>query len=188
MLPKKSIENIMHITPAISDKMTDAIQLWSDMYEGHSPWLKEPTEISPERIVSLGLPALIASEKARMATLEMKSSITPHSKQQNAVKTSTKSYEQQESGDKTISDETNNSLMVSERATAQNSGTSQRAEFLNKQYTKLKKQLRRQLEYGIAKGGLVIKPYIVQYDKKSTEDRVLRLTDFSLYHLTQMVK
>ena len=173
MLPKKSIENIMHITPAISDKMTDAIQLWSDMYEGHSPWLKEPTEISPERIVSLGLPALIASEKARMATLEMKSSITPHSKQQKAVKTSTKSYEQQESGDKTISDETNNSLMVSERATAQNSGTPQRAEFLNKQYTKLKKQLRRQLEYGIAKGGLVIKPYIVQYDKKSTEDSVL---------------
>ena len=36
-----------------------------------------------------------------------------------------------------------------------------RADFLNNQYSKVKKQLRRQLEYGIAKGGLVIKPYVV---------------------------
>ena len=76
MMPKKSIENVLHITPMISDRMADAIQLWSDMYEGNSPWLREPTYDNPVRIVSLGLPALIASEKARMVTLEMKSEIT----------------------------------------------------------------------------------------------------------------
>ena len=75
MLPKKSIENVIHVTPCVSDRMADAIQLWSDMYEGNSPWLKEPTDADPVRIVSLGLPALIASEKARMVTLEMKSEI-----------------------------------------------------------------------------------------------------------------
>ena len=56
--------------------MADAIQLWSDMYEGTSPWCKERTYEDPTRIVSIGLPALIASEKARMATLEMKTEIS----------------------------------------------------------------------------------------------------------------
>jgi A118 family predicted phage portal protein len=36
-----------------------------------------------------------------------------------------------------------------------------RANFLNEQYKKLKRNLRTQLEYGIAKGSLIIKPYIV---------------------------
>ena len=141
MLPKKNIEEVLHITPVVSDRMADAIQLWSDMYEGHSPWLKEPTFENPERIVSLGLPAFIASEKARMVTLEMKTEITaPESNMED-----------------------DNPKPV---------GSSERAEFLEKQYKKLKKQLRRQLEYGIAKGGLVIKPYIVKRKKpgKSSSD------------------
>ena len=36
-----------------------------------------------------------------------------------------------------------------------------RAEYLETQYKKLKRQLRKQVEYGIAKGGLVIKPYVI---------------------------
>ena len=40
-------------------------------------------------------------------------------------------------------------------------GDPARAEYLESQYKKLKKQLRKQIEYGIAKGGLVIKPYVV---------------------------
>ncbi len=37
---------------------------------------------------------------------------------------------------------------------------SARADWLNEQYKKIKKELRKQLEYGCAKGGLVIKPYV----------------------------
>jgi A118 family predicted phage portal protein len=42
-------------------------------------------------------------------------------------------------------------------------GPTERADFLNGQYKKLCRQTRRQLEYGVAKGGLVIKPYVVMY-------------------------
>lgn len=141
MLPKKNIEEVLHVTPMISDRMADAIQLWSDMYEGNSPWLKTPTYEDPEKIVSLGLPAFIASEKARMVTLEMKSEITaPESEISESP--------------------TELGIPILNNA---------RAEYLEKQYKKLKKQLRRQLEYGIAKGGLVIKPYVVQHKRQPSE-------------------
>lgn len=125
LLGKKELEDVLNTSVAISDKMRDAVSLWSSMYKGDSPWLKEPTYESPERIVSLGLAPFIASEKARMATLEMKSVITDG-------KNSAKDI-----------DDTNT-----------------RAGYLNSQYKKLLKQIRKQLEYGIALGGLVIKPYI----------------------------
>ena len=76
MIGKTDIEQALHISPIISSDMTNAIELWEDMYKGKAPWLHEPTFDNPTRIVSLGLPAFIASEKARMATLEMKSEIT----------------------------------------------------------------------------------------------------------------
>lgn len=144
MLPKKNIEEVLHVTPMVSDRMADAIQLWSDMYEGHSPWLKEPTFGDAERIVSLGLPAFISSEKARMVTLEMKSEIT--------------------GPDETSLEDAEPNKNVREL---------KRAEYLEKQYKKLKKQLRRQLEYGIAKGGLVIKPYVVHHKKTSGDSDAL---------------
>ena len=151
MIPKKNIEEVLHVTPMVSDRMADAIQLWSDMYEGNSPWLKEPTSEDPERVVSLGLPAFIASEKARMVTLEMKSEITAP---------------EPESSDTELNLATAPTPIVN----------SERAEYLEKQYKKLKKQLRRQLEYGIAKGGLVIKPYVVQ--RKVTPSN----TDYTLQY------
>ena len=40
-------------------------------------------------------------------------------------------------------------------------GDTTRADYLESQYKKLKRQLRKQIEYGIAKGGLVIKPYVI---------------------------
>lgn len=183
MLPKKSIENVLHITPCVSDRMADAIQLWSDMYEGNSPWLKEPTYSDPVRIVSLGLPALIASEKARMVTLEMKSEISAPMKQ---VEVSTPGLPQDVGTDVDInavpSNEGSMNVMKDEPVTGGISpstafqqkadyvpaGPTERADFLKKQYKKLQKQIRRQLEYGIAKGGLVIKPYIVKYDEVKT--------------------
>ena len=76
MLPNRTIEQTLHITPIISNKMFESMKLWDDMYKDQAPWLHEPSNADPTRIVSLGLPAMIASEKARMAVLEMKSEIT----------------------------------------------------------------------------------------------------------------
>ena len=192
MLPKKSIENVLHITPCVSDRMADAIQLWSDMYEGHSPWLKEPTYSDPVRIVSLGLPALIASEKARMVTLEMKSEISAPMEQVGVNELGLmKEKDTEVDSNATSPDYGSMNVNASESVTGGISpssafqkkteyvpaGPTERADFLKKEYKKLQKQIRRQLEYGIAKGGLVIKPYIVLYDKESTESNTDSMSD-----------
>lgn len=182
MLPKKTIEDVLHITPCVSDRMADAIQLWSDMYEGNSPWIKEPTPDNPTRIVSLGLPALIASEKARMVTLEMKTEISAPMAEveagQSANTTGNKESVPTSNLDTNSSpamgtDSTDvvpggmNSIPLStayqKKTERVPTGPTERAEFLDSQYRKLCRQIRRQLEYGIAKGGLVIKPYVVMY-------------------------
>ena len=179
MIPKKSIENVLHITPAVSDRMADAIQLWSDMYEGHSPWLREPTLDNPVRIVSLGLPSLIASEKARMVTLEMKSEITAPMQtvdKQTMVDSNLSTQSSPSIGNQSASGtepEPNipvppmgitPSTAFQQKTEEIPMGPTERADFLNKQYQKVLKQIRRQLEYGIAKGGIVIKPYIKIYE------------------------
>lgn len=129
----KSIEQALHLLPIMSDKMEEAIDTWSKMYKNESPWLHEPTTGDPIKIVSLGLASSIASEKARTATIEMKTAITEPNRPV-----------------------TENDTHVDRNATPVN-----RAEYLNKQYQlNLIPNIRRQLEYGIAKGGLVIKPYI----------------------------
>jgi A118 family predicted phage portal protein len=182
MIPKKSIENVLHITPAVSDRMADAIQLWSDMYEGHSPWLREPTYENPVRIVSLGLPSLIASEKARMVTLEMKSEITapmqtvdvPPTGMQTEVDSNLGTQSTPDAGTPPTTDpampmDAQSSMSITPSSAYQQKteevpvGPTERAVFLNKQYQKVLKQIRRQLEYGIAKGGIVIKPYVNMY-------------------------
>ncbi len=186
MLPKKTVEDVLHITPCISDKMAEAIQLWSDMYEGNSPWTREPTPDNPARIVSLGLPALIASEKARMVTLEMKTEISAPMTEVNLNKPVMPSKEGMAPADsastsnlgtsegKAVSSGTQNvvpggmdaipmSSAYQQKTEQVPTGPTERAEFLNGQYKKLCRQIRRQLEYGIAKGGLVIKPYVVMY-------------------------
>lgn len=198
MLPKKTVEDVLHITPCVSDRMADAIQLWSDMYEGNSPWIKEPTTSNPTRIVSLGLPALIASEKARMVTLEMKTEIsapmaeialnqpnpadpnmtadpnapTPPTPVMPETGAPTSNLDNKEtpavaSGTQNTVSGGMNSIPMS-TAFAQKTqqvptGPTERADYLNGQYKKVCRQIRRQLEYGIAKGGLVIKPYVVMY-------------------------
>ena len=197
MLPKKTVEQVLNVTPCVSDRMAEAIQLWSDMYEGNSPWIKEPTPDNPTRIVSLGLPALIASEKARMVTLEMKTEISapmadvelapqlpagpegnmptdaaPVGNEPTQAKPQTNLGTDVQpavgaSAEKTVQGGAN-SIPLSNAYTQKTqqvpTGPTERAEFLNGQYKKLCRQIRRQLEYGVAKGGLVIKPYIVMYD------------------------
>lgn len=109
MIGREQIENVLKVTPVISDKMRTSIELWEKMYRDESAWLNE-------NVHSVGLPALIASEKARMATLEMEVKVT---------------------------------------------GDNDRAKFLKESFNPILNTLRKNLEYGIALGGFVIKPYIV---------------------------
>lgn len=162
MTGPRTIEEVVKVTPAISSKMSEAIQLWTLMYEGKAPWIKEPTYDDPTRIVSLGLPSLIASEKARMATLEMESEITAPMKEEEKQNPE---YEAPSIGPDGQINMGRGSMIIKEDVPE---GPTERADFLNEQYKKLKKQIRRQLEYGVAKGGLAIKPYVVMYDSGKT--------------------
>lgn len=160
MLGRDVIEKVLSVRPAVSSDMINAIQLWSAMYEGRAPWLKESEPGSPERVVSLGLPALIASEKARMVTLEMESEITPPMKD---VEKENPDYVppsvDEATGQVNMGRE---SMMITE---PEPDGPTERADFLNKQYkNKLLKHIRRQVEYGIAKGGIIIKPCLRIYE------------------------
>lgn len=165
MIGSRTIEQTLHVTPIMSSQMENAIQLWGDMYKNQAPWLKEPTPQDPVRIVSLGLPALIASEKARTALLEFESEITVKTKKVEVANPNYVDPEPDEYGNIIPSMEPK-TIMEDKPVT-----TADRAEYLNEQYTKLKRQLRKQLEYGIAKGGLVIKPYLVanKVDDKDTD-------------------
>lgn len=69
IFPKKNIEEAMKIDLPVSDEMTEAIELWGQMYKDKAPWLDDNTK-------SLNLASAIASELARLATIEMKSEIT----------------------------------------------------------------------------------------------------------------
>lgn len=155
MIEPKSVEQVLHLTPAISSEMVNAIELWGDMYEGYSPWLHEPTFEDPTAVRSLGLPQLIASEKARTALLEFESEITTPIEEKEVDNPEYQEPSVDEFGMPTFS--TKPKTIIEEKPKT----STDRAEFLDKQYKKLKKQLRRQIEYGVAKGGLVVKPYIV---------------------------
>ncbi len=155
MIGSRTVEQALHVAPAISSQMENAITLWTDMYKDQSPWLREPTYDNPSRVVSLGLPSLIASEKARTALIEFQSEITTPVKEVEVQNPNYKEPEPDEYGN--IVPTTEPQTVVEERPV----GNTDRAEYLNTQYSKLKRQLRKQIEYGIAKGGLVIKPYIV---------------------------
>lgn len=107
LITKSTIETALHIKTAISTPMASAIDLWSDMYKGNAPWIGD-------KVQSLGIPSAIASEIARLTTIEMQSEVSG----------------------------------------------SERADFLNTQYQRVILELRTQVEYGAAKGGMIFKPYI----------------------------
>lgn len=108
MMNKETIQEALKVDVAISNEMANAIDLWSMIYENKSPWLNN-------NVKSLNLGATIASEVARMVTIEFQSEVTQN-------------------------------------------------EYLNEQYQRVLKGLRRYVEYGCAKGGLVFKPYIDDND------------------------
>ena len=99
----------VQIDMALTSQMAVNISLWSRMFENESPWLNK-------NVKSCNLAAAIASEIARLVTLESKSEISG----------------------------------------------SPRAEYLQKSYKQALKGLRRYVEYGCAKGGLVFKPYVTE--------------------------
>lgn len=158
MLGKDTIIDVLKVKPAISMEMENAIQEWTAMYEGRAYWLHEPDMDNPDRVVSLGLPALIASEKARMATLEMESEITAP---MIDVEVENPDYEPPGFDENGMLSMGHGSMMITE---SQPTGPTERAEYLNTQYKKVLENIRTQLEYGCAKGGIIIKPYVRVYE------------------------
>lgn len=177
MIGSRTIQNELHVSYAISPKMETAIQTWTDLYMNKAEWLHEPDDQNPVRIVSLGLPALIASEKARTALLELESEITAPTEEVEVPNPDynevTPNMGMEANSDDIESEEqpmmppipTQPETITEERTV----GDPARAEYLESQYKKLKKQLRKQIEYGIAKGGLVIKPYVVMNTSNNSE-------------------
>ena len=165
MVGSRTIEQTLHVTPIMSSQMEHAIEQWAAMYKNQADWLKEPSFGDPVRVVSLGLPALIASEKARTALLEFKSEITTPTKEVEKENPNYVPPEPDEFGN--IMPSMEPKTIVEDKPVT----STDRAKYLEEQYKKLKKQLRKQIEYGIAKGGLVIKPYLVanEVDDKDTD-------------------
>lgn len=169
MIGSRTIQNELHVSYAISPKMETAIQLWTNLYMNKADWLHEPDAQSPVRIVSLGLPAMIASEKARTALLEMESEITAPVEEVEVPNPEYPAEPKVMTGDEgeqiPIPTQPVSETIIEEQPI----GDTSRAEYLESQYKKLKKQLRKQIEYGIAKGGLVIKPYVVINQQVNSE-------------------
>ena len=155
MLGAKTIEQVLGVKSSVSQEMEAAITLWSRMYENKAPWLKEPTKEDPVRITSLGLPSLIASEKARMATLEMEVEINAPMEEIEEPNPDYIPPGTDENGMPTLGQ---GSMTIKKNVPK---GNTERADFIADEFEKVKKNIRRQLEYGIAMGGLAIKPYPV---------------------------
>lgn len=169
MIGSRTIQNELNVSYAISPKMETAIQKWSNMYLGKAEWLREPDNDSAVRIVSMGLPAMIASEKARIALLELESEITAPTKtieKENPEYPGKINFTKGVDGEKVPIPTTLPPEKIIEEKPI---GDTARAEYLESQYKKLKRQLRKQIEYGIAKGGLVIKPYVVMNTTNDSE-------------------
>ena len=153
----QKIEETLHVNSAVSNKMVEAIDEWTAMYEGEAEWLREPSPQDPTRVVSLGLPAFIASEKARMAVLELSSEITAPTTIERVPNPNYYPPQVDEFGNVQASGQSK--TVVQETV----DGDTKRADYLNEQYhKKLLSKIRTQLEYGVAKGSLIIKPYVVR--------------------------
>ena len=70
IFPSKAIEEKLDLKIDISDIMVANIELWNKMYKGEAPW------IDNDVIKSLNIPSSVASEMARLTTIEMESEIT----------------------------------------------------------------------------------------------------------------
>lgn len=71
MFNKNIIENKAKVDIAVSNEMSNSIDLWTSIYEDTPPWIN-----AKKGIYSMNLGAGIASELARLVTLEFKSEIS----------------------------------------------------------------------------------------------------------------
>ena len=161
MVGVKTVEQALNISPSLSGDMENAIKLWTDMYKNKAPWLHEPNWNDRSKITSKGIAQQIASEKARMCLLEWESEITVPTEKIDVEIPLSISQNAQKMPDNGTNQKANNNIPTQFTTQERPVSPPKRAEFLNKQYNKLKKEIRRQLEYGIAKGGFVIKPYVI---------------------------
>lgn len=69
LFDKKTISEKLGVSIAVSQSMTNAIKLWSDLYEGKAPWLND-------NVRSKRLAYAVTHEMARLVTLEMSSELS----------------------------------------------------------------------------------------------------------------
>lgn len=69
MIGQSSVKQALKVDIAVSAPMAEALQTWSQMYENQATWLSKD-------VISLNLPAAIASEIARSVTIEMQVEFT----------------------------------------------------------------------------------------------------------------
>lgn len=69
LIGKNEIENALKVNTALSDEMSRVITLWRDMYHNRPPWKSDD-------VLTLNLPAVIASKVAKMVTIEAECNIT----------------------------------------------------------------------------------------------------------------
>lgn len=79
IIPTQTIEEKLKTEIKISDVMVANIDLWGKMYQNEAPW------IDNDKVKSLNIPASIASEMARLVTIEMESDITGPANTQGKV-------------------------------------------------------------------------------------------------------
>lgn len=72
IFPADIIRKELKIPLCMSNTMTEAISLWTDLFLDEPPWRFDPEE----PMQSLGIAVSVAGEYARLATIEMKSEIT----------------------------------------------------------------------------------------------------------------
>lgn len=70
IIPTQTVEEQLKVKIDISDTMVRNIELWSNMYKNKAPWIDE------DNVKSLNIPSAVASEMARLVTIEMESDIT----------------------------------------------------------------------------------------------------------------
>ena len=144
-----------NLHPLENNLMMEAIEEWGLMYQDKAEWLHEPAAGNPVYIASLGLPAFISSEKTRMTLLEFESEIT-----------APKEVKEIENPDYTppTTDAFGNIKVSGQPQTKYEEktiGPTDRAEYMNSEYQrKVVGRLRNQIEYGVAKGSMIIKPYV----------------------------
>ena len=144
-----------NIAPLESNLMMEAIEEWGLMYQDKAEWLHEPTQGNPVYIASLGLPAFISSEKTRMALLEFESEITAPKEVKEVKNEAYFPPTTDMFGNIKVSGQPQ---MKYEEKTI---GPTERATYMNDEYQrKVVNRLRNQIEYGVAKGSMIIKPYV----------------------------